>query len=119
MGWSEPQLAPFLAPPDLDRIFGAALLEDASQYEGFARLAGVGGHKPFECVGEIEESVAAIRLLADDVRWRDQAVVKRLSDNVLPRFETDEADLDRILELRDGGRMPAGLTRAVEEVLAT
>ncbi len=112
-------LAPFLPPPDLNRIFAAAMLDDASQYEGFARLTGVGGHKPFECVGEIEESVAAIRLLGEDPEWRRQTVVRRLSEEVLPLFETDGADLDRILELRGGPAMPPGLISAVEEVLGT
>ena len=35
-----------------------------------------GGHKPFECVGEEQESLAAMRLLAADARWRDHRVVR-------------------------------------------
>ncbi len=110
-------LSPFLSPSDLDRIFGAEMLNDPDQYEGFAQLTGIGGHKPFECVGEIEESVAAIRLLAEEPRWRDQSVVKRLSREVLPLFETDGTEIDRILELGDGGAMPPRVMGLVEEVL--
>ena len=41
------------------------LLDDERQFEGFALLTATGGHKPFECVGEEQESLAAIRLLAE------------------------------------------------------
>ena len=49
-----------------------------AQYEGFALLTATGGHKPFECVGEEQESIAAIRLLAQDERWSGSCVVRRL-----------------------------------------
>src|SRR5262245_10366696 len=61
-------LAPFLPPSDLEHIFGAPLLDDPDQFAGFALLTGTGGHKPFDCVGEVEESIAALRLLAEDPR---------------------------------------------------
>ena len=47
--------------------------------DGFALLAATGGHKPFECVGEETETVAALRLLADQPAWRDHAVVARFA----------------------------------------
>ena len=47
-------LAPFMEPDALWRIFGRAMLDDERQYAGFALLSATGGHKPFECVGEIE-----------------------------------------------------------------
>ena len=50
----------------------------SGQFEGFALLTATGGHKPFECVGEEQESVAAIRLLARDARWSGHSVVRRL-----------------------------------------
>ncbi|MEA2177641.1 MAG: UDP-N-acetyl-alpha-D-muramoyl-L-alanyl-L-glutamate epimerase [Solirubrobacteraceae bacterium] len=82
-------LAPFLGPEDLEAVFGSAMLDDDAQYAGFALLTATGGHKPFECVGEVEESVAAIRMLAADPRWRDQRVVRRLAAEVLPLFGAD------------------------------
>src|SRR6202035_3278748 len=57
-------LAPFSDPAHLRAIFGRDLLDDERQFEGFALLTATGGHKPFECVGEEQESLAAIRLLA-------------------------------------------------------
>ncbi len=52
------------------------MLDDPSQLPGFALLTATGGHKPFECVGEEQESVAAIRLLAAQERWSSHAVVR-------------------------------------------
>ena len=57
-------LAPFSTPEHLRAVFGRDLLEEDSQFAGFALLTASGGHKPFECVGEEQESLAAIRLLA-------------------------------------------------------
>ena len=71
-------LAPFCDPAQLRAIFGRDLLDEDGQFEGFALLTATGGHKPFECVGEEQESIAAIRLLAEDPRWREQRVVARL-----------------------------------------
>ena len=64
-------LAPFSSPEHLSAVFGRDLLRDESQLAGFALLTATGGHKPFECVGEEKESLAAIRLLAEDPRWAD------------------------------------------------
>ncbi|WP_258378254.1 hypothetical protein, partial [Micromonospora endophytica] len=55
-------LAPFMSRERITHIFGGDLLADATQIPGYRELLGVDGHKPFECVGEVEESVvAAIR----------------------------------------------------------
>ena len=75
-------LAPFMEPAAMEAIFGKAMLDDPEQFPGFALLTATGGHKPFECVGEEEESAAAITLLAQDPRWRDREVVRRLVEQV-------------------------------------
>jgi hypothetical protein len=110
-------LAPFMDPAQLRGIFGSAMLEDESQYAGFALLTATGGHKPFECVGEVEESVAAVRLLAVDPRWRDQSVVRRLAAEVLPRFGTGDGAVEAALTLSDDHRVPAELLDDVHALL--
>ena len=57
-------LAPWMERERLVRIFGQDLLADPAQAEGFAELTGAAAPKPFECVGELAESAAAMRLLA-------------------------------------------------------
>jgi hypothetical protein len=75
-------LAPFLPRERLVGIFSADLLADPSQLPGYRELLGLDGHKPFECVGEVEESVVALSLLRDSADWHDAPVVVALSAEV-------------------------------------
>ncbi len=71
-------LAPFVAKERLVAIFGRNLLDDPGQYQGFAELCGLSAFKPFECVGEIGESAAAMSHLAEMPEWRADAIVAKL-----------------------------------------
>ncbi|HET8646428.1 MAG TPA: hypothetical protein VFO85_13120, partial [Vicinamibacteria bacterium] len=53
-------LGPFLQPGAAEAIFGRDLLEEAELLPTFLELAGLEGHKPFECVGRPEEALAAV-----------------------------------------------------------
>jgi hypothetical protein len=107
-------LAPYLEPDALRAIFGKAMLDEEDQYEGFALLTATGGHKPFECVGEEEESLAAISLLAADERWRDRPVVARLVREVLG---TRTPNVDAVLALSDAHNVPDELIDDVHALL--
>lgn len=91
-------LAPFLAKERLIGIFGENLLNDIEQESGFAELCGLTAHKPFECVGEIEESRVAMQLLARSDSWRDDIVVAKLT-GLTELYDED-------FELRIGGLLP-------------
>ncbi len=67
----------------IEAIFGGNMLEDESQREGFEELMGLSGHKPWECVGELAESGAAIIQLAERPEWRDVKIVRALAPRVL------------------------------------
>ncbi|HTA32589.1 MAG TPA: hypothetical protein VK721_04110 [Solirubrobacteraceae bacterium] len=110
-------MAPFTAPQQLREIFGSDLLDDERQFEGFALLTATGGHKPFECVGEEQESLAAIRLLAREERWSRHSVVRRLVDEVLPQFPAGTGEPDAALALSDEHSVPASLLAEVRAVL--
>jgi UDP-N-acetyl-alpha-D-muramoyl-L-alanyl-L-glutamate epimerase len=110
-------LAPFSDPDHLREIFDADLLDDERQFEGFALLAASGGHKPFECVGEEQESLAAMRLLAEDERWRKHAVVRRLAAEVLPLHPLPEGDPQSVLSLSPEHDVPAALLDGVGALL--
>jgi hypothetical protein len=110
-------LAPFCEPAHLRAVFGADLLDDERQYAGFALLTATGGHKPFECVGEAQESVAAVRMLATQARWRDHRVVRRLVAEVLPRYEPTVGDPDAVLALGDEHHVPDHLLGDVVALL--
>ncbi|MCP4701656.1 MAG: endonuclease domain-containing protein [Gammaproteobacteria bacterium] len=83
-------LAPFLTKQRLLAIFGKNLLDDATQQAGFDALIGRGSHKPFECVGEIEESLAAFFLIAKNPQWREDRIVRRFAKEVLPGLDNPE-----------------------------
>jgi UDP-N-acetyl-alpha-D-muramoyl-L-alanyl-L-glutamate epimerase len=110
-------LAPFMTPAQLTKIFGADLLEDVAQYEGFALLTATGGDKPFECVGEVEEVLTAIHLLASDPKWSDHPVVARLATEVLSAHTVTESAVHKQFVLSDDHDVPDELAGAVRAVL--
>ena len=65
---------------------GRDLLDDAAQIDGFAELCGLQQHKPFECVGEIEESATVLAHLANLADWREDVVVRALA----PRLQAGD-----------------------------
>ncbi|MGN6721521.1 MAG: hypothetical protein ACTHJM_02785 [Marmoricola sp.] len=66
-------LAPFIDRDALLAIFsGRDLLRDKAQREGFLELFNIDGRmKPFECVGEPNECLAALHLMSSDPAWAD------------------------------------------------
>ena len=82
-------------------FIGLDLLDDANQIDGFAELCGLLRHKPFECVGEIEESATVMAHLAGLAEWRNHAVVRALS----PRLRG--GDLATLLTPRGPHLVPA------------
>jgi hypothetical protein len=110
-------LAPFLGPEQLTSIFGTDLLKDPDQYEGFALLTATGGDKPFECVGEVEEVLAAIHLVAKDPRWSDHPVVARLATEILSAHLITDGEVQKQFTLSDDHDVPDELTGAVLAVL--
>ncbi|MCM1132861.1 MAG: hypothetical protein NC340_05270 [Ruminococcus flavefaciens] len=55
-------LSPFLSQGELTEIFGKDLLNDTSMEEYLIELVGKSEHKPFECVGSIDEVNLAVSL---------------------------------------------------------
>lgn len=112
-------MAPFSEPAHMREIFGRDMLEDESQFEGFALLTATGGLKPFECVGEEEESRVAMRMLANDSRWRDHRVVRRLAEQLLPQFAAADSLSAEALALSDEHSVPAELMPSVRALLGS
>jgi UDP-N-acetyl-alpha-D-muramoyl-L-alanyl-L-glutamate epimerase len=110
-------LAPFMTPPQLTQIFGTDMLADPNQYDGFALLTATGGEKPFECVGEVDEVLAAIRLLTEQPQWREHSVVKSLATEVLANDPVSDADLETHFTLSEDHDVPQALIGSVREVL--
>ena len=63
-------MAPAWTGPRLAHIFGRDLFADPAQVPGYLELLGIDAHKPFECVGEVEESLVALTLMGEQEQWR-------------------------------------------------
>jgi hypothetical protein len=72
-------LAPFMSPGQLIAIQGSDLLDQEKQLPGFKALCGLGEHKPFECVGSIAESRAAMKFLTKNPMWQAKHIVAELA----------------------------------------
>jgi hypothetical protein len=103
-------LAPFTGVERLVAIFGTDLLRDESQLPGYRELLGIDSYKPFECVGEIPESQAAVARLGELADWRDAVVVRRLGEELDPPLPA----WSEVLERRATGYAPAGFVQSLD-----
>jgi len=92
-------LAPFVDKDQLLNIFKNNLLDDMTQLEGFEELLGIKGFKPFECVGEIEESQLAFNLIKNKQAWKNNVLVKKLSESVPENTEQQYNEIMQSKEL--------------------
>ena len=106
-------LAPFMPKPRLLAIFGANLLDDPAQAAGFDALLEVGAHKPFECVGEAQESRAALAALAQSPAWREDALVERFARDLAPALGGALPDLQSLMPPSETHGIPAALWEGV------
>ncbi|UOV02472.1 UDP-N-acetyl-alpha-D-muramoyl-L-alanyl-L-glutamate epimerase [Pseudoxanthomonas mexicana] len=102
-------LAPFMPKPRLVGIFGRNLLDDANQTGGFDALLEYQDHKPFECVGEGQESRAAMAALGDRPEWREDVIVARFNREIRPQLDASELVVAPLLEIGGEHRIPAAL----------
>jgi hypothetical protein len=110
-------LAPFLPPAKLTEIFGRNMLDDPEQYDGFALLTATGGDKPFECVGEVEECLAAIYLIARVWGWRETVNARRLVDEVLAAHPLTEDQVSDLFRLSTDHDIPDSLIEPARAIL--
>ncbi len=71
-------LAPFMDKTTLVRLVGRNPLNESEQIQGYQELLGLSGHKPFECVGEVDECRWAFYQLKMHPDWQEDVVVRAL-----------------------------------------
>ena len=109
-------LAPFMPKPRLLQIFGANLLDDESQAAGFDALIEYRDHKPFECVGEASEARAAFAALAARPEWREDALVARFRDEIAPRLDPVQLQLEPWIEPSGEHGVPERFAGALDAI---
>lgn len=100
-------LAPFMEKNRLVRVFGTDMLNDPAQIAGYRQLLGLDAFKPFECVGEIEESALALMALSDRAEWKNDAAVAALSPAVTAKYGNKKDFLiEKVFSLSDNYLIP-------------
>ncbi len=100
-------LAPFLSRATLRDIFASEPLSDPDRIGQLRTLVGIGlNHKPFECVGDPDESAVALTNVSTMSEWSDVAWLDELAREVRP-----ERNFDELLESQGPSRVPANWLR--------
>ena len=100
-------LAPFLKRAELRAIFNAEPLSDPARRDQLRTLVGLGDvHKPFECVGDPDESAVALQEVSRLDEWSDVAWLDEVALLASP-----ERDLDDLLERQGPSRVPTNWLR--------
>ena len=96
-------LAPFLTRAELLSIFASEPLADVNRLAQLRNLVGLGTqHKPFECVGDPDESAAALQQVGELDEWADVTMLSSLARELAIEHRFDQ------LLLRQGpSRVPA------------
>jgi UDP-N-acetyl-alpha-D-muramoyl-L-alanyl-L-glutamate epimerase len=71
--------APHCDAPEMETIFGKDILGNETNVQMTRNLTGLGNMKPWECVGDVEDTAAALAMLAANPIWQNKAVVKALA----------------------------------------
>jgi UDP-N-acetyl-alpha-D-muramoyl-L-alanyl-L-glutamate epimerase len=96
-------LAPYLSRATLSDIFHHEPLSDPARDAQLRILVGVGvDAKPFECVGDPDESAAALARVSELNEWRD---VERLAE--IAREVSPDRAFDELLEPQGPSHVPA------------
>ncbi len=106
-------LAAFVEKKRLVEIFGKNLYADEKLLLTYKELLGVEGIKPFECVGEPDEVLAAFELAHRRGDLNDDVVMTYFVNEVLPEQTNIDEIIDEVLVLSKEHAMPEEYTKLV------
>lgn len=86
--------AVYLPLSELVKLFGKNLFEQQECHNFFRELCGISGIKPFECVGEYQESLTAFKFLKTAKDYQDFGIVQEINQYI----SSQELDLKSIAE---------------------
>jgi hypothetical protein len=112
-------LSPFLGKEELIKIFSKNLFEEMTYLEKYKELLGLEGFKPFECVGEFEESQAALYLINNSSDWADTPVIKNLMKGVNQKKIDLRKSYNKATTMKQSHWMPQQYKNAIYEITRT
>ncbi|WOI52550.1 hypothetical protein [Parvularcula sp. LCG005] len=111
-------LAPYLNRQEAKVAFGAAFLDAPELLSFYEELCGLTDHKPWDCVGTIDECRASLWRASQSADWQDSLAVTQLLPKVSRILNDEELESIwlRALEPDDGTLVPATYLRAGEDL---
>ena len=82
--------APFLNDTELNTIFDGNFLEKDELTNTYLELLGLKEHRPFECVGSLEETIASFYLLYKQERFLKTTPIEEFIKNIVNKKSEDE-----------------------------
>lgn len=111
-------VSPFLSRDQSLQIFGDAFLDRPSLQGFYRELCGLGEHKPWDCVGTIDECQGALYLLAQYPDWAQTEAVRTLLPEVLAMKPEDviRTQIKEAFTPRERGALPDMYHQAALEI---
>lgn len=111
-------LAPFISVEQANTIFGRIMLDVAGLLPVYEELCGLSDHKPWDCVGTINECRAALSLASRTNTFADTLAVKAIMPKLLVELSADDlAKLaDDALAAMPRGDLPEDLYQAAQKL---
>lgn len=91
-------LSSWLPQSDLVKIFGKNIYADRALLDLFKQLLGKKDHKPFDCVGTVEEMTVALELAQQPGEYQGDLIMKYFTDEILPTFHNLEGTKEALLK---------------------
>lgn len=92
-----PLFAAFLPRATMIEMFGVDVLMNENLLSMYKDLTGCGTMKPFECVGEFDEVIAALALVHRRGEYEDSPIVRWFVDEVITKRDDIDALIDQAL----------------------
>lgn len=107
-------IAPWQDDDGLARIFGRIFIDDPATLPVVEELAGLAGTKPFECVGEPDEVVAALWLLHESGCFAETPALRAFRARILPALASPRALVDDVLRPSPDHAIPPPWSRILD-----
>ena len=82
--------APHLSKAEFIALFDADILNDADNITHANNLTGLGTAKPWECVGDMQDTASSIAVLSDHAEWSDSVVVSSLIKTLPAHYDVEQ-----------------------------
>ncbi len=101
------------APSNTGFFWSSYFFDAANLQTLYKELLGLEGHKPFECVGTPEETVAAFILAHRKGEWDDTAAMQYFLKEALPKIPDPDAVVKDVLTASEDHVIPAQFMKAL------